>query len=86
VRDARSVSQRNKTFWPDSIVARRGERITILNDDTRTHNLRIVDRLWNFNSGSQEPGESVMLKLDHAGRFVAHCGIHPTMRLTIEVE
>jgi cytochrome c peroxidase len=86
VRDARSVSQRNKTFWPESIVARRGERITILNDDTRTHNLRIVDRLWNFNSGSQEPGESVMLKLDHAGRFVAHCGIHPTMRLTIEVE
>jgi cytochrome c peroxidase len=86
VRNTRSISQRNKTFTPDRIVASKGDSIAILNDDTRTHNIRIVDRLWNFNSGGQEPGERVTLKLDHAGRFVAHCGIHPTMRLTIDVE
>lgn len=80
------VSQRGKMFSPAAIKARRGQSLTVLNDDTRTHNVRIVDRAWNFNSGAQDPGESSIIKLDHLGRFEAHCAIHPTMRLSIDVE
>lgn len=80
------ISQRDRQFSPDAIKIRRGERITILNDDTRTHNVRIASPDLDFNSGAQEPGESVLLQLDRAGVFEAHCGIHPTMRLRIEVE
>ena len=82
----RAISQRDKIFSPGAIKARKGQSITILNNDTRTHNVRIVDRLWQFNSGAQEPGESVVLKLDVNGLFEAHCAIHPAMRLQIEVE
>jgi cytochrome c peroxidase len=82
----RRVSQRNKAFAPSAIRVRRGDTITILNDDSRTHNVRIVSPTLSFNSGAQDPGENVSLRLDLPGRFEAHCGIHPTMRLSIEVE
>jgi cytochrome c peroxidase len=42
--------------------------------------------VFSFDSGAQEPGEHVTFRLDHAGRFEVHCGIHPIMRLVIEVE
>jgi cytochrome c peroxidase len=82
----RTVSQRERMFAPAAIRVRRGETITILNDDTRTHNVRVADPAWVYNSGAQEPGESVILKMDQSGLFTAHCGIHPTMQLRIEVE
>lgn len=82
----RTVSQRDRAFKPAGIAVRRGEAITVLNDDNRTHNVRIVSPVMNFNSGAQEPGESIDLKFDSAGTFEAHCGIHPTMELTIVVD
>jgi cytochrome c peroxidase len=84
--DGNLVSQRNRMFTPAAIKIHREERLTILNDDTRTHNVRISSRLFTFNSGAQEPGESVALQFDHRGLFEAHCSIHPTMRLRIEVD
>jgi cytochrome c peroxidase len=84
--DGTLVSQRNRMFTPAAIKIHREERLTILNDDTRTHNVRISSRLFDFNSGAQEPGEIVALQFEHRGLFEAHCGIHPTMRLRIEVE
>ena len=38
---------------------RRGERLWILNNDTRTHNIRVFDDKLDFDSGAQEPGETV---------------------------
>src|SRR5690606_13432579 len=86
VRGAVVISQRNKQFSPGHVVVRAGEPVTILNDDTRTHNVRIRDPRFDCNSGAQEPGESISLRLPLAGTYNAFCGIHPTMRLTIEVE
>jgi cytochrome c peroxidase len=82
---ATTISQKNRTFTPAAIRVRHGQSITVLNDDTRTHNVRIASPQLEFNSGAQEPGESVVLRLDRTGTFEAHCGIHPTMRLTIVV-
>jgi cytochrome c peroxidase len=84
--DGNLVRQRDRMFAPAAIKIHLEQRLTILNDDTRTHNVRISSRLFNFNSGAQDPGESVALQFDHRGLFEAHCGIHPTMRLRIEVE
>ena len=83
---ARTISQRDRMFTPAAVKVRRGDRITILNDDTRAHNVRIAGPSLDFNSGLQEPGESVILQFDNAGSFEAHCGIHPTMRLIVDVE
>lgn len=81
-----TVSQRDRMFMPGNIRLARGQTLTILNDDTRTHNVRIADPRLSFNSGAQEPGERTTLTFDTPGTFGVHCGIHPTMRLTVDVE
>lgn len=81
-----TIGQGDRAFTPAAVRLRRGEAMTVLNDDTRTHNVRIASPSMDFNSGAQEPGESVTLRFDHVGTFEAHCGIHPTMRLKIVVE
>jgi cytochrome c peroxidase len=84
--DATLVSQANKLFSPQHVRLKAGQTLTVLNDDTRTHNVRIYDPKFDFNSGAQEPHESVAIRFPARGTFEAFCGIHPSMRLTVEVE
>jgi cytochrome c peroxidase len=84
--DASVVSQRNKAFAPGRVRLTAGQTLTVLNDDERTHNVRIFHPRLDFNSGAQEPRESVTIRFPEAGTFDAFCGIHPSMRLTVEVE
>jgi cytochrome c peroxidase len=83
--DATVVSQVNKTFTPGRVRLKAGRTLTVLNDDTRTHNVRIFHPRLDFNSGAQEPKESVTIRFPEAGTYEAFCGIHPSMRLTVEV-
>jgi cytochrome c peroxidase len=85
-RDATVVSQSNKLFSPQHVRLQAGRTLTVLNDDTRTHNVRIFDPRFDFNSGAQEPHETVTIRFPGPGTFEAFCGIHPSMRLTVEVE
>jgi cytochrome c peroxidase len=85
-RDATVVSQNNKLFSPQHIRLKAGRTLTVLNDDTRTHNVRIYDPRFDFNSGAQEPKETVTVRFPGPGTFEAFCGIHPSMRLTVVVE
>jgi cytochrome c peroxidase len=84
--DATAVSQINKTFAPGHVRINAGEPLTVLNDDTRTHNVRIFNPKLDFNSGAQEPRESVTIRFPEPGTYEAFCGIHPSMRLTVEVK
>jgi cytochrome c peroxidase len=83
---AARISQVGKTFTPSHIRLSAGETLTILNDDSRTHNVRIHDPRLHFNSGAQEPRETVEIPFPDPGSFEAFCAIHPSMRLRIEVE
>jgi cytochrome c peroxidase len=83
--DASLVSQLNKTFTPTRVRLKTGQALTVLNDDTRTHNVRIFHPRLDFNSGAQEPKQSVTIRFPEAGTFEAFCGIHPSMRLAVEV-
>jgi cytochrome c peroxidase len=80
------VSQSNKLFTPQRVRLKVGQALTVLNDDTRTHNVRIYHPKLDFNSGAQEPRETITLRFPAPGTFEAFCGIHPSMRLTVEVE
>jgi len=80
-----SISQHDKTFTPTHVRVRRGERIWILNNDTRTHNIRVFDRKLDFDSGAQEPGETVQIAFPQAGNYLVFCGIHPKMELAVDV-
>jgi cytochrome c peroxidase len=85
-RDTTVVSQSDKLFSPPQVRIRESQPLTVLNDDTRTHNVRIFDPRFDFNSGAQEPHEAVTIRFPGPGTFEAFCGIHPTMRLTVVVE
>jgi len=84
--DTTLVSQANKLFRPPYVRVRSGELLTVLNDDTRTHNVRIYDPRFDYNSGAQEPTETVTIRFPGPGTFEAFCAIHPSMRLTVVVE
>jgi cytochrome c peroxidase len=82
----RTVTQSEKSFHPTHVVLAHGQRLWILNNDTRTHNIRVFDPAFDFDSGAQEPGETVEVAFPQAGSFLMFCGIHPKMELTIDVE
>jgi cytochrome c peroxidase len=80
-----TVSQDDKTFHPTHIALPRGGRLWIVNNDTRTHNVRVFDPALDFDSGAQEPGETVEIAFPDAGSFLVFCGIHPKMELYVDV-
>lgn len=79
------VHQAGKQFAPARVAIAASEALTVLNDDTRAHNVRIFDPRFDYNSGAQEPRQSLQVRFPGPGTYEAFCGIHPTMRLTIEV-
>lgn len=79
------VSQRGRRFAPGRIAVQRGGTVEITNNDTTAHNIRIDAPGMTRNSGIQDPGQVVAWRMDMPGRFTAFCGIHPAMRLEIEV-
>ena len=80
-----TVSQDDKTFHPKHIALKRGSRLWIVNNDTRTHNVRIFDPALDFDSGAQEPGETVEVTFANPGSFLVFCGIHPKMELYVDI-
>lgn len=81
----RLVYQRDKAFAPTQIALTRGDSLTIVNDDRRTHNIRIDSERQRFDSGAQEPGQSVSVPFPDPGSVRIYCGIHPAMQLTVVV-
>jgi cytochrome c peroxidase len=79
------VSQKDRRFSPGAILLKAGEALRILNDDTRTHNVRVDGSGMSFNSDGQNPGDTVTLGFDEPGHYDVICGIHPEMRLSVDV-
>lgn len=82
---ATTVSQKDKRFAPGAILLKLGEALRIVNDDTRTHNVRVDGANLHFNSDGQNPGDTVTLGFDLPGHYDVICGIHPEMRLSVDV-
>ncbi|MBB4039219.1 cytochrome c peroxidase [Microvirga flocculans] len=79
------VSQKDRRFSPGAVLLKLGEALRILNDDTRVHNVRVDGPGRSYNSDAQNPGDTVTLGFDRPGRYDVICGIHPDMRLTVNV-
>ncbi len=80
------VSQKDRRFTPGAILLKVGEALRILNDDTRTHNVRVDGSEMSFNSDAQSPGDTVTIGFDRPGHYDVICGIHPEMRLSVDVK
>lgn len=80
------ISQKDKQFQPGAITVKVGQTVQVLNDDTRSHNVRIHDPKLSLNSGYQDPGQTVELSFPEAGTYYVFCGIHPKMELVVTAE
>lgn len=80
------VSQKGRTFQPNSLVVTRGDTVTIVNDDSDLlHHVFIESDAFNFDSGDQVPGSRTPVTFDKSGTFLVLCGIHPKMKLIVRV-
>lgn len=79
------VSQKDRRFTPGAIFLKVGEALRILNDDTRIHNVRLDGPGKSFNSDVQNPGDTVTIGFDQPGHYDVICGIHPEMRLSVDI-
>jgi plastocyanin len=82
-----AIEQNGQQFSQKTAAIAVGDAVTYANHDDVTHNINIsfadddpVDL------GLQKPGESITYKFDKAGRFKVRCSIHPSMKMTVNVQ
>ena len=73
-------------FTPGRLDVKQGDVVHIVNDDEDlSHHAYVASDRFKFDSGDQEPGHDVDIPFTVAGTFNVLCGIHPKMRLTVNV-
>ena len=82
-----SVSQKGREFTPRQMAIKRGDVVTIINDDADLqHHAYIDSDTFNFDSGDQEPGSKTSITFPVTGNFDVLCAIHPKMKLSVRVQ
>lgn len=86
-RDAFQVSQRGREFRPGLLNVKPGDVVRIVNDDgDLSHHAYVASERFSYDSGDQAPGASADIAFTVAGTFNVLCGIHPKMRLVVNVQ
>lgn len=81
------VSQKGRAFQPGELSLKRGDRVSIVNDDgDLLHHAYVDSDTFSFDSGDQEPGSKTDVVFSIAGEFKVLCGIHPKMKLLVHVK
>lgn len=82
-----TVSQKGRVFHPGQMTIKRGDTITIVNDDgDLLHQAYIDSGKFSFDSGDQQPGSRTDITFPVPGTFDVLCGIHPKMKLEVRVQ
>jgi plastocyanin len=80
------ISQKNREFQPGYIAITRGEALRFINDDgDLLHHAYLTSPTFEFDSNDQKPGTSFTVVFPVAGSFTVRCGIHPKMKLLVNV-
>jgi cytochrome c peroxidase len=80
-----AVTQKDRAFSLQEVELRAGDVLIMHNDDTRAHNIQVNHPLLTYNSGIQEPGQNARLQFRDPERYLVFCGIHPKMKLWVQV-
>lgn len=81
------VSQKGRAFHPLTLTIKRGDTVQIVNDDgDLLHHAYVESDTFNFDSGDQLPGSKTDIVFSVPGKFNVLCGIHPKMKLVVEVK
>ena len=79
------IHQQGRAFSSENITVKKGDGITVLNDDTVPHNIMSASKGNEFNLGSQQPGSSIDVTFKETGDVQVICAIHPRMKMTVKV-
>ncbi len=80
------ISQKGRAFVPAEVTMAQADVLAILNDDGHLlHHVQIEASRFRFDSGEQEPGQTVLVRFPTPGTYLVRCGIHPRMRLAVTV-
>ena len=80
-----AVTQKERAFSVKEIVLHPGDTLLMHNADTRAHNIQVNNPKLTFNSGLQEPGQDARVRFTEPDRYLVFCGIHPKMKLWVDV-
>ncbi len=80
------VTQNKLLFAVEKLSVKTGESVNFKNNDRTPHNIMIRNNGMMENSGLQKPGENVVIEFANAGVYDVMCGIHPKMKMKVEVE
>ncbi|CAN7529266.1 plastocyanin/azurin family copper-binding protein [Bosea sp. LjRoot90] len=80
------VTQKGQQFNPRTLTIKAGDEVVFVNDDAGTHNVFSESATNSFDLKAQRPGASTRVAFPKAGRVDVRCAIHPSMRMTIDVE
>lgn len=81
-----TISQKGLTFSEASVDIAPGTIVTFMNDDTTSHNILVTGNGVTLNSGLQSPGVPFKAPFLKAGAYQVMCGIHPKMKMTVNVK
>lgn len=80
------VSQKGRAFAPALLDVQRGDSIEFVNDDgEQLHHAYLDNDRFSFDTGDQDPGSRTLVAFPTKGTFTVLCGIHPKMKLTLQV-
>jgi plastocyanin len=82
---AQSIVQRDEKFRPTVIELKRGQTLTVTNEDSFVHHVFVESEGMKYDSGEQRPGRVLSIKFDTAGEYVLECAIHLKMKLKVIV-
>lgn len=78
-----AVAISNFSFGPVALKISAGDQVTWTNDDPSPHQITLVS--GGARSEMMLKGQSATLKFDAEGNIAYYCGLHPTMKGSIEV-
>ena len=79
-----TVSIENLAFNPNTLTVSIGTAVTWINNDNVDHTVNAESGL--FNSGTLSKGENYTYTFTETGTYSYICGLHPSMRGTINVQ
>jgi plastocyanin len=80
------VTMKGMKYNPDKIVAKRGDVLVLVNDDTVAHDAFVSTFGYGINPGGIKPGETKRIALMKRGKFVVECVFHDTMKIHVTVQ
>ena len=79
------VGQKGSLFSPGKMTVKAGDVVVFKNDDGVNHHIYSSTKGQEFNLETAAPGQEVRHTFPKAGRVDIRCGLHPGMRLVVNV-